>query len=358
MSREVHCPDCGASIQIDDPYHVDLSSGEDSATGVVGTVETIVPRTIADEPEAARSRPEGGPRSPSSGAHADPVPVPERPPIPSPASATASSDELATGEADPIMDVFAEASPSPLSTLNLGPDEGRLRPTSPPEAAEADALPRRSFSGILLASYASAVTIALIWSLTSGRAADRAGRPDSAPRVPRPRSSFPVAEIPPERIVGLGEPLVVGSLGVTAERIEIRPVQLISRLDSEGRGSGGRAYRLTIRVRNLHDSETFAPLDPRFVREPDQGEPASFIEAGEWTIPLYPLARSSEWKIRGEQFPALEPGEEAVLSVFSAPEAVSEAPGAMTWRVRLRTDPGEDEVETIGFRVDKQDLSE
>ena len=351
MRREVHCSSCGQTIFIDDDPDLGDSADGFDAAGTIRTVETMIPHTIVED--------EDSPGSPG-GAEIAPVSTPieaerfrEHPSRP-----VLDSEEFPVSEADPIVDVLARtpSGPTPLEVLNVEPSGG-LRPASLPEK-RIDRRPSGRFGSVFLPSYASAVTIALIWMWMQGR--DRREPPAELTVKEPSRPRFGVSEVPGERIAAIGESLTIGDLSIKAERVEVRRVQLVSRLKSEGPRGGGSAYRLTLRVRNLNPTESFQPLKPDDVREPDRGEPAGFIEAGEWTYPLYPLARTSEWAIRGESFPTLEPGTEAEIAIFSAPEAVADAPAAMVWRFRVHDGPGPDpdRSETIGIRVDERDLSE
>ncbi len=214
---------------------------------------------------------------------------------------------------------------------------------------------------VLLASYASATTIALGWFLLTQRG--REPRPeepppavDSRPEPGRQASLSRVIEppkpLPEDRIATLGQPLKVGAL-------EVRPVDVrrqdvvLQRVDFSGRTAkqqaGGKdAFVVRLRLRNLSRDLAFAPIDQAFVRERG-GVVDSFVETASGAkIYPYPLALESELSIVGQDFAQLRPGESRVVAIATAPDAPGDDQGPFLWRIRLRT--GLDQVESIGVR--------
>jgi hypothetical protein len=217
---------------------------------------------------------------------------------------------------------------------------------------------RNTWVSILLVSYASAITLALVWTLWR------------APRVREAPSEVSSAENPPtagrqaglSRKVGLPEPVLaeykvalkkplqVGSLEVTPlevrrERVALQRTNLSGKVD---RRDGGRnALVLRLKLRNTSKDTVFAPLDQAFLREQEKELVDSFLETGSGErIYPFPLAVESEWSIVGQDFGELRPGESRVVTIVSAPDAPGDEAGPFTWRVRLRT--GIDRTDIIG----------
>jgi hypothetical protein len=219
---------------------------------------------------------------------------------------------------------------------------------------------RNTWVSILLVSYASAITLALGWTLWR------------TPRVRETPAEAPAAETPPtvgrqaglsrkvglpepvisEHLLALKKPLQVGSLEVTPlevrrERVALQRTSFSGKVDR--RDGGKNALVLRLKLRNTSKDEVFAPLDQAFLREQEKKLVDSFLEtgAGERVYP-FPLAVESEWSIIGQEFGELRPGETRVVTIVSAPEAPGDEAGPFTWRVRLRT--GIDRTDVIGVR--------
>jgi hypothetical protein len=220
---------------------------------------------------------------------------------------------------------------------------------------------------ILLASYASAVTLALFWLILTGRVRGRDvpapatiptdSRPDLAHRDDRSKA----LKVPEDRLTSMGQPLRVGSLEITPLGLKVGRVTLehVSSGDEPRtratRDGGKGVLRLRVRLRNLSKDATFAPLDATFVREPDRGLPDSYLETGRGEfIDAYPLAAQSEWSIVGQTFPQLGPGQSAETVVVSAPDAIERVADPMTWRLRFRVGP--DRTEAIGLRFARHEI--
>ena len=283
-------------------------------------------------------------------------------------------------EPDPILGSFAglaypQASgpaPSPPATgdffsgidLSAAPPS---RPSAPREESGSDDAeghepkPRTSWPIVLLGSYASALTLALAWTLLGSKARDRGeterpavqdNRVDPGQQAGLSRKVEAPAPIPADRVVGLGRPLAVGGLEVTPIEVRRQAVGL-QRAGIDGkvqRKDGGKgALVLSLRLKNTSKDLVFAPLDQAFVRERGEGVVDSFIEEADGgRIYPYPLAVESEWSIVGQDFAELRPGESRVVAIASAPEAPGDDRGPFTWRVRLRT--GIDRTDAIGVR--------
>ena len=182
---------------------------------------------------------------------------------------------------------------------------------------------------ILLASYASAVTIALIWVLVSGRTIvgptdifhpTQMG-PESSRRGKVSATLEPAAKIPLTRVTTLGKLLRVGNLEIIPIEVSRGPVSLrkIRDLD-EYRDGGADALQIRLRLRNTSNNLVFAPLDESYIRDRDRGAPDSFIQVGSSErIYLYPLAVESEWSIVGQSFPTLNPDETAETTTHKTP---------------------------------------
>lgn len=371
MSREIHCPACGLNIPLDEP----------EAPPIVGhvspdarTVETVVPATAChDEPSAfadgsgvdvLASRPPAG-RLPGQDPGHDgtdeawPKPFPTRWPDDAPVVGDGAVLEGGAG-VWPGSTVLTSSATPLRSGDAIGPAAGRDDDEPGMGQVGETGARRASIGSVLLGSYASAVTLALLWILSHGPV-----RVDStAPTLPADSyadldssdaSAFlaRLATIPSDRVTTLGVPLRVGDLEVVPLEVRSGPVRLIS-IEGDRRKQDGHALHLRLRFRNLSDSTAFTPLDREFVRPPDRDVPPSLIVAGSRPILPFPLAVASEWEIAGQDFSPLEPGAERETVIVSESEADAKLAPAMMWRLRLRTSA--DRIELIGIRFEQREI--
>ena len=237
----------------------------------------------------------------------------------------------------------------------------------PASAGDEDETPARGVSWpmVLLASYASAVTIGLVWVLWTGRTLSEPGtadlspasdaRPDPGHRASRSRRTDARPAVPAAHVVELGRSLRLGQVEVTPLSVSRGPVMLERSLaGAESKSGGVDALKLRIRVRNVSPDRLLAPFDEAYLREREPGAPDSFIETAPGHAPIepFPLAVESEWSIRGQEFRELKPGETLETLVVSAPDAASLVTPEMCWRIRLRTDINHTDDLGVRFRAD------
>jgi len=298
-----------------------------------------------------------------------------------------SSSRIEPADPDPILGPYGSSSSSALlenrsrsrsgdgfPNLNLGsrivagPDrepsgvessEGSIEDEDGDEVSE----PRgKSWGPLLLASYASAVTLGLAWILIRDHDRDKASPPGSPPTLnatvePARQSGLSRKVEPPEPILGehfatMGQPLRVGDLEITPIDVKRQSVTLersatYARADRKSGGKGALVLRL--KLKNLSKDSVFAPLDQAYLRERGKEIVDTFIEsATDERIYPYPLAIESEWSIVDQKFDELKPGESRTVLIVSSPDAPPDSSGPFTWRVRLRT--GINRTDVIGLR--------
>jgi hypothetical protein len=234
-------------------------------------------------------------------------------------------------------------------------------PTTAPEPIHATEEAEVTKSGrgfVLLASYASAMTIACLWLVWQARQRDTAAAADTLPVDSRPDDrSGRLTVIPEARTTTLGKPLRIGDLTLTPLSATLGQVTLEAAKPNGGgerkQGAEG-SILLTLSLQNRSTNSTFAPLDPAFLRTPDAGPPASFFETESGTIDLYPLAESSEWRIVGQEVRALKPGETMRTLIAGEPTASRNLAG--TLRLRLRIHPTADTTNVVHIDIDGDSL--
>lgn len=238
----------------------------------------------------------------------------------------------------------------------IAPPAPRRGPTpAPASAPRSDGA--RSPLRWLLPSYASALTLALLWMLATGRIALRTpARPSTAPPAVSPvAEEAPLMAIPSTHRVRLGGTLRLGDLEIRPAEIRLGPVPLRSSTDPDGyRHGGDDALWLRLHLRNVSEGESLRPLDPASARRPDHGRPDSLIETDRAPLTVFPLAASSEWSIEGQEFPRLDPGEEADVWIVSEPNTRPRLAARMLWRIRLHT--AADRADLIGVELTRDDL--
>jgi hypothetical protein len=253
--------------------------------------------------------------------------------------------------------------PHPQPAAGKADDEEKV----PDEDDDEDDEPRGvTWTTLLLASYASAVTIGLIWVLWTGRrvredigeilpAAD--ARPDPGERASKSRRLIPPPPIAADHLARLGATVLLGHIEATPLEIKPGSVRLERDFNGKERKPGGdNALLLRLRLKNVSTDLLLAPFDEAFVRDRPEADPDSFIETGEGlpAIAMFPLAVESEWSIPGQQFRLLKPGESLETLVVSVPDAVAKMTPEMTWRIRLRTDINH--TEDLGVRFGRDDV--
>ena len=320
---------------------VDLGSNSGSGSSTFALPPgLIVPdpvlRALADSPPEEFDRPGPGPSLGSA------VPV---------SSSTGSGDPLGALGLD-----VAKSTPARPS---------RARRSGSEDDVEIEYITGPNWPMVLLASYASAVTLALIWWVVLPRLRGKTEAVVSSPSPPPPapadveprradrsRQVEPAPSIPADRVTAVGKPLTIGllevtPLGATPTSVNIRRAGLGGR--DELKKGGSRSMALRLRLRNTSKDAVFAPLDEAFVRDRDDGVSESFVELdGGERVYLYPLSVESEWSIVGQDFPALKPGEARETRVVTAADFPSTRSG-MTWRIKLRT--GLKETAVIGVKA-------
>lgn len=308
------------------------------------------------------------------------TPGPPSPPAPSVGST--SGDELsaflAQPRPDPLLGEYVEdserrrrklsqgaSSTDAIRAIRLSHEPKRVRGPSnrdpKPSSDEELETGAPSLGFLLLASYASAVTLALAWVLWTGRQLPETEEPaeptpgesvmDPGFRADRSRK---IVEPPSASasLTTLGTPIRLGQIEVTPLAVDWTTVVLKRVVTTKTYQKGGdHALRLRLRISNLARDASFAPLDEGFLRNRGRGAPDSWIETdkGEPSIPLYPLAVDSEWSIVDQEFRELLPGETYETHVFSAPGVPRPLPESMTWMLRLRT--GIEETAVLAVQV-------
>ncbi len=339
MSDEARpCPYCGAPLPAG--FEVDqFGEGRSSEPAAVKDAEPEVPAVPLIAP-GSQDDDFLGP----SGLHQDPDSI----------------------QPDPILGAFvtpASRSGTSLSTvINLDARPSKTHRADEFEDDEPEAR-RASWPLVILASYASAMTLAFGWAWIKSRprpevAVEASPAPPAPARIDSARQQGLSKQVePPEPILGenfaaIGKTLRVGSLEITPEDVKREGVTLqrsnpFARPDPKD--GGKRALVLRLRLRNVTDDAAFSPLDQLYLRERGDRVVDTFVETGRnERIYPYPLAVDSEWSVVGQDFTELRPRESRVVAIVTAPEAPGDEAGPFNWRVRLRTGIGRTDV--IGLR--------
>lgn len=220
---------------------------------------------------------------------------------------------------------------------------------------------------LILLSYASAVTLGLVWMLWTGRAfrsADTAAggaatqADDPASRTTEPTIREELPPIPSENVAAIGQSIKLGQVEITPLSVQIAAVDLVSPVDPEAfHHDEANSLILRFKLTNLSDEHAIKPLSRHLVRDQSSAIDRSFLStAGGEKIDLYPLAVESEWGIMGQEFPILKPGESGETLVASARIIEDRLPDQMTWRIRLRIGPYRTDM--LAVRFSKSELSQ
>ncbi len=219
-------------------------------------------------------------------------------------------------------------------------------------------------------SYASAMTLACLWMVWQLRVRPQPIRAERAILADGPTDTLgfrgnraytvaPAPKVPESNLTALAEPLGIDVLEFTPLEVSSTSVTL-ERAGLDGkpdvRDGGGGILVMKARLRNTSEDQVFAPLDEAFLRQPDQGLPDSFIEAGDERIYSYPLPVESEWLLDGQQFRELKPGESFETLLVSDRDALARTADSMTWRVRLRTGAGPENTNVVGVRFRRDQI--
>jgi hypothetical protein len=251
-------------------------------------------------------------------------------------------------------------------TLRVEPSgclvEGEVRPGEIDKNGVAAPGAGTAWPSMLLFSYASAVTLALVWILWTGRRLPPSRveidePPRSAPEIPSDFGAWdvstddaPPAPLPPQNLTSLGEPIRLGSVELTPLVVERRALDLFRAIDPEdSRQSRKPSLLLRVRLKNLSADRTFAPLELSSVRECLGIRNETFLESERGRIGMYPLALESEWSIVGQRLPSLGPGESAETFLATAAITEDKLGEALTWYARLRVTSHQTDVVGVTF---------
>ena len=205
---------------------------------------------------------------------------------------------------------------------------------------------------ILLASYASAVTLAcvyLIMATMQSKSHELESLPDIKPLDANEFQYIPEnASLPPGHRLQLGQPGQFGHILVEPLRITQEPLEFVhfSGEQKQTRSKTSPVLKLWVRLTNLSENQLIAPLDRTllFKRDFDEQESSflanNFIHSsavGSMPLLMYDHPLSSEWDIRDQKLgTVLKPGESMVTYLPSEPAITDQLDGPAFWRMHLR----------------------
>lgn len=264
--------------------------------------------------------------------------------------ATRSEPPEVEPESDP--DEQAATSSGIADQADEPTSESQLAREETPNDAESPAK-SLSIGWVLLASYASAVTIvALILLMRSGNSDTPhhlESLPDVAPEAPDNLSYVPVeAELPPGHVLQIGEKQRFGNIEIEPLRIVQEPLEFTHYSDASlTRPATEAVYKLWLRVTNVSDEQEIVPLDAHLlfrwvVKVEEQREFSNYYlfpadaSGPDDIIPVYRHSKDSDWDLRDQQLgKLLKPGEslETYLASSENPTGLAEK---MYWRFQIR----------------------
>jgi hypothetical protein len=257
------------------------------------------------------------------------------------AAATARPNRASVGDR-----LSAESSSAPATA-----------PTNPDQVSTTgDVVPRQWF--VLLASYASAATLVLLYllySVLTFRTSNLESLPDLVPKIrkdgqvemliPRPQATLPVGHV-----LKLGESQRFGSVVVTPVKITREPLHFVHHTGRSKlvRQPSAPVLKLWLKFENVSRDQTFPPLDATVLFKRiygNVGEPPKtnqfFCQQDQQRSDgirffLYDQPENSEFLIAGQRLEQdVAPGETYVTFVPSE-EGDIELDGPCVWRVQFR----------------------
>jgi hypothetical protein len=254
--------------------------------------------------------------------------------------------------APPLSIAPAESVPAPA--LEPAPSATPRKAAPAPTAAE-EAGPSRMF--ILLASYASAITLAFLMLLIrefvqNGRPSQLESLPDIQPEKMDSLTFVALTNrMPPGHTLKFGEKRRYGNILVEPLRVTREPVQFVhySGNAKTRRDPSAPVWKLWVRLTNVSRDQTIAPLDRRLVlRRVVKGEQSRDFSnfyifdrgASDRNAPsvgLYPLTVTSDWDLVGEDLgKALGPGESYETYLASEEAGLDRLGDDLLWRMQIR----------------------
>lgn len=204
---------------------------------------------------------------------------------------------------------------------------------------------------ILLASYASAVTIIALYLLMRGGNSVNPHHLESLPDVPQEAEGeltyVPVnATLPPGHTLVLGQKQRFGNIEVEPFKIIQEPLEFTyySPESKLTRPPTEPVIKLWLRFTNISTDQKIAPLDAnlllRWVTKSDQQRDYSnqyLIDPTGTEIPIYRHSKTSDWDMKDQQLgKLLAPGESYETYICSTESIPAALPGSLNWRIQFR----------------------
>jgi hypothetical protein len=260
---------------------------------------------------------------------------------------------LAAADGDGTRTIHLSESSSDATTL----DSPTVSETAAAYAAEAVASRQKFFMLLLLVvgSYASAITIVLIYVLTMTRTHQLESLPDLAPPMQKGvigwLSIQPKYDVPTSHVLMLGQSQRFGNVRVTPTKVTRGPLAFRHYTGDKTmvRSPTQPLLKLWLKFENVSSNQAFAPLDRVLVfkRKYNGGlngqvfsygflGPQQARASGDSLFRVYDMPVESEYQLVGAAFDrVLGPGESCEQFVPSEEEA-SELKGDLVWRVHFR----------------------
>jgi hypothetical protein len=255
----------------------------------------------------------------------------------------------------------AESTPKPAPEASAdAPPSSPAKSSPPSRAAESSPFKQQNLVLIILASYASAVTLALLMMLM-GRGGDGAkphhleSLPDVEPEPVGELSYVPAHwELAPGHTLRLGESQRYGNILVEPVRIVKEPVEFVhySGDSSQTRPPSAPVWKLWLRMTNVSDKQEITPLDRhlllRWVLKSDEfREYSNYYIAPQGVsedapaVQAYPLSNTSDWDMKSQKLGhVLAPGESYETYIATSEEGLESLSGDLLWRFQFRKGHG------------------
>ncbi|MCA8998350.1 MAG: hypothetical protein KDA80_15235, partial [Planctomycetaceae bacterium] len=206
---------------------------------------------------------------------------------------------------------------------------------------------------IILASYASLVTLLLLMQFFSGGGAPNTKQleslPDVAPEAPDKLSFIsPDKPLPPGHTLTIGTEQRFGHILVEPLRVVHEPIEFVHYSDpSKTREPSQAVCKLWVRFTNVSDDQVISPLDAklllRWVVNSQLGERSNYYiaephgVATQATTYQYRLSKVDSWDMKGQSLgKELGPGETWETYICSEEIRLEELPESMVWRFQIR----------------------